>query len=85
MNGRQLFKYYFVEDGEKLENALEVKAWDADEAAEKAVEYDWAFRDGWERGETEFRLTVISPEGKETTYIGMHEQTIAHRVEREKS
>jgi hypothetical protein len=72
-------------DGQTIQDARIVDAsfsiFNEDDAAEAAVEHDWYARQGNERGEREFAVVVISPEGEEFRYLGIHEQTISHRAE----
>lgn len=76
------WKFYFPDDGETADDACPIigKVWGADDAAQNACEYDFSSRDGWERGEGEFPIVVISPEGVEFKFIGCHEPSIDHVV-----
>lgn len=80
------WRFYFPGDGETKEDAIEAAPatqqwWIADDAAKHACEYDYDNRYGCERdrGE-EFDIAVISPQGKETIFIGSHEPSIYHSV-----
>lgn len=78
--------YYFSDDGETAEDArVFPKATDhlfddAEEAAQIACELDFNNHDGWERGDREFKITIIAPDGSETTFSAQHEPSVEHRV-----
>lgn len=79
--------YYIKEHGEAASDAspLLVYDWqrliDAEDAAQHAAEDDWDNRDGWEAGVGEGPvITVISPDGKETSFYTEREAVIEHRV-----
>ena len=85
------FKAYFPDDGEGPEDAVDIKhyewrrAFDADDAADEACEYDYSGRDGWERsmhaGETApFPIVIIGPDGTEARYMAWHEPSIEHKT-----
>jgi hypothetical protein len=75
----ETWRAYYPEDGETADDAIMLEALDADDAADKACENDYNNRDGWERQVSqEFRITVISPEGQEFQFNGMHEPSITH-------
>jgi hypothetical protein len=73
---------YFPEDGQTIEDAtLIMGAYDAEDAAKQAVEYDFGNRDGWERtAECEFKVIVVSPDDKEFEFMGWNEPSVDHRV-----
>lgn len=77
---------YFPEDGEDKDDARPIllrdwqKIFDADDAAGFACEHDYDARDGWERGEGEFEIVVISPDGEESKFLGHHEPSVHHSV-----
>lgn len=74
--------FWFPEDGETKDDVIPIigRIHDAEHAAQEACEYDYSSRDGWERGEAEFKVAVISPDGEETTFTAWHEPAIHHRV-----
>ena len=80
MSEHREWSFYFPEDGEDASDAVPIigRVWDADYAAELACEYDYSSRDGWERGDREFAIAVISPDGEEFRYIGWNEPTVNH-------
>lgn len=82
MSDHREWHFYFPDDGETAKDACPIigKIWDAEDAAREACEYDFDSRDGWERGENEFAIAVISPDGEETRFIGCHERTVQHTV-----
>ena len=79
------WRFYFPEEGETAEDATAVPSEyttiDADDAARYAAEHDWSDRDGWERGMNEcFEITIIAPDGEETTFNAHHEPAVSHQV-----
>lgn len=78
------WKYYFPDDGECIEDAREfpksLKIFDADDAAQNACERDFNNHDGWERGETEFAIAVVAPDGEVHKFRGHHEPSVEQRV-----
>ncbi|MEH6743872.1 hypothetical protein [Hyphomonas sp.] len=77
---------YFPEDGETKDDARPIylhkweRIFDAETAADFVCQYDYHERDGWERGEDEFEIVIISPEGEESKFLGCHEPSIHHSV-----
>lgn len=49
-------------------------------AARVAGEMDYNFHDGWERGDKEFDITIISPEGVVSHFECTHEPIIQHYI-----
>lgn len=81
------WKAYYPDDGETADDARTLKMssrkliWDAEDAAQRACEYDYQHRDGWERTQGEpFPIVVIAPDGTETRWSGYHEASVAHTV-----
>jgi len=81
------WSYYVVAHGETISDAspLLVYEWqtlyDAEAAAEHAAEDDWDNRDGWEAGVGEGPvITVVSPDGVETSFSTEREAVIEHSV-----
>lgn len=81
------WKAYFPEDGESSSDAHEIEIYDfqrivdAEDAAERACEYDWGNRDGWERGmDREFIIIVISPNGEHSAFKAWNETSVEHKV-----
>lgn len=52
----------------------------AERAAKIACEMDYHLHDGWERGDKEFDVAVISPDGIVSNFICSHEPVIEHYV-----
>ena len=84
------WKAYFPEDGETADDAqTNAPRWDwqkrfldAEDAAQRACEIDYAERDGWERSrDSSFRIVIIAPDGAETRWAGRHEPSIEHNVD----
>ncbi len=74
---------YFPDDGQTIEDATFIlKAYDAEDAAHQAVEYDFDSRGGWERGETSFAVVVVSPQGQTIEFVGWNEPTVSHKAKR---
>lgn len=78
------WKYYFP-DNEDASCARDLKGTrypvdDAEDAARFACEMDYSKHDGWERGDREFAIAVISPSGEEHRFTGQHEPSVEHRV-----
>lgn len=80
--GANEWSFYFPGDGETKDDARPIigRIFGADHAAQEACEYDFHSHDGWERGEAEFSIIVVSPTGKETRFTGCHEPSVRHRV-----
>jgi len=76
------WKFFRPGEGEKAEDATIIhgSVWDAEDAARMAVEYDYSNCDGWERGDREFEIVVISPAGEHTAFMGSNEPDIIHTV-----
>jgi hypothetical protein len=77
------WRYYFPESGETEDDAHLFpgeQPLDHDEAAEMACELDYGRHDGWERGEDEFEIAVVCPDGVTKTYNAHHAQTVQHYV-----
>ncbi len=82
---QKAWRYYFSGEGETAEDArvltkLPYPLDDAEEAAQFACERDYCERDGWERGDSEFEITIVAPDGEETTFKARHEPSVEHRV-----
>lgn len=82
MTDEREWSFYFPDEGEVASDAVPIigKVWDADDAAEIACEYDYSSREGWERGEREFPIVVISPDGEEFRFFGWNEPSVNHCV-----
>lgn len=78
------WRYYFPEDGETADDARELQTRrsikGAEDAALYACELDFARHDGWERGEDQFVIVILSPDGDESRFCAWHEQSVVHRV-----
>lgn len=78
------WKYFFPDDGETSDNAREfpksVRIFDAEDAAQTACERDYDYHDGWERGEREFGISIIAPDGTVHRFRALHEPSVEHRV-----
>lgn len=79
------WRYYFPGDGEAADDAraldrLTLEPLDHEDAAQIACERDWSRHDGFERGETEFEIAIISPDGEEQRFSAWHEPSVEHRV-----
>lgn len=78
------WKYYFPDGGEGPDDARDfpksAQIWEAEDAARIACERDYSCHDGWERGEREFPIVVIAPDGTEHKFRGHHEPSVEHRV-----
>lgn len=79
------WSYYVKEHGETASDASPLRVYDwqclvyAEDAAEHAAEDDWDNRDGWEAGVGEGPvITVISPDGEETSFSTEREAVIQH-------
>jgi hypothetical protein len=81
------WSFFFPSDGENKSHAIPIigRIGDAEHAAREACIYDWQSRHGEERYGSEFDITVVSPEGEETTFVGWHQPSIEHKVMRAKS
>ena len=75
------WKVYYPEDGETLEDAHDLPTCiDWYDASHEAVEYDYAGRDGWERGvDREFKMIVVSPTGEERRFTAWNEASVDHQ------
>lgn len=81
------WRYYLPECGETADDANKIPQRpypieNAEDAAEAACRDDYYDRDGWERGEEPFAIVVISPDGVEYRFTGIHERSVEHRVYR---
>ncbi|MEN6545667.1 MAG: hypothetical protein ABFE07_06455 [Armatimonadia bacterium] len=78
------WSFFFPGEGQDAEDATPIigRVYDAEDAAQMAVEYDYHSCDGWERGENEFDVVVISPDGEQTKFIGCHELVTRHTARR---
>jgi len=83
------WKVYFPEDSESADDAREIEIYDfqrivdAEDAAERACEYDYHDRDGWERSMgSEFIIIVISPNGEHSAFKAWNEASVDHNVSR---
>lgn len=79
----QCWKFYFPEDAETADDAVEITRESpscAEAAAQYAVEWDFHNRDGYMRLDEGFDVAVVSPSGEETRWRGLHERTIHHSV-----
>lgn len=76
------WSFYLPDHGETKNDAVPIigRIWDFDHAAQEACEYDFSSRDGWERGEVEFRIAVVAPDGETRTFVAWHEPSVEHRV-----
>lgn len=76
------WQFYLPDDGETASDAVPIigKVWDKDDAANMACEYDFTSRDGWKRGESEFQVVVIAPDGGQYAYTCWHEPSVEHRA-----
>lgn len=78
------WKYYFPDDGEDVDDAHDfpksAKILDAEDAAQIACQRDFDCHDGWERGETEFGIAIVAPDGEVHKFRGYHEPSVEHRV-----
>lgn len=79
------WRYYFPDEAETADDAREFvgvrrRIDDADDAAQAACEKDYHEHDGWERGESEFEIAVISPAGDEFRFRAWHEPSVEHHV-----
>lgn len=78
------WKYYFPDEGEDEGDARAfkngTKFFDAEDAAVRACELDFSNHDGWERGNTEFRIAIVGPDGKVSVFRACHEPSVEHRV-----
>lgn len=74
------WKYYFPDDGETEEDArtFKLKIFDAQDAADIACKYDYEKNDGWERGENEFKIAIITPDGTTQVFCAWHEHSVEH-------
>jgi len=81
------WSFFFPDEGGDEGDALTITrpVYDAKDAARWAVKYDFEHREGWERGEREFPIVVISPDGKQTQFFGWHQKTIEHRARKDES
>lgn len=77
------WSFFFPDDGETRDHAVPIigRIFDADHAAREACSYDYSSRHGEERNGGNFRITVISPQGVEHSFLGWHQPTIEHRVQ----
>lgn len=82
MSDYKEWSFYFPEEGENKDDATVIigKVWDADDAAQMACEYDFSSRGGWERGQEEFDIVIINPDGEEFSFVGWHEPSVEHRA-----
>ncbi len=80
---RSGWKFYYSDDGETIDDAhlIPVDCLDHDDAAHEACALDFKRHDGWERGETPFKITVVSPYGEESVFRAWHEPSVVHCVE----
>jgi hypothetical protein len=81
------WKYYLPECDETKDDACSIrlysweKVYDEESAAKFAADDEWSNRDGWERGSgREIKITVISPNGEEFTFMSEAEATVNHIV-----
>ena len=81
------WKYYLPDYEEVKDDAQDIMIYDwqkpprgAKRAAKLACEDEWSNRSGLERGEDEFKITVISPSGEETSFMAWHEHSVEHMV-----
>lgn len=79
-----IFKVFFPEDGETIEDAIEFSTYNEYNAAILATEYDYGDRDGWERLKygtcAPFLVIVVDEDGNEYKYKAIHEPTVEHHV-----
>lgn len=79
---------YFPDDGEGPADAKVLlpqtygitRIYDAEDAAKLACKMDYDDRGGWERGDHEFAIVIVAPDGTETRWQAVHERTITHTV-----
>jgi hypothetical protein len=72
---------YFPDVGQTIDDATMIMGYyEPEHAAQAAVEYDWSSLSGWERGECEFKIIVISPAGLEFEFVGWNEPSVNHKV-----
>jgi hypothetical protein len=81
------WKYFFPDDGEGVDDAREfpkpLRFFDAKEAAQVACQLDFDCHDGCERGENEFCIAIVAPDGEVHKFRGYHEPSVEHRVSEE--
>ena len=78
-----IWKVYYPDDGHDASDAIEANpefVYDAESVAQWACEYDYGFRDGWERGDDDFTIVVVAPDGAETEWTCRHEPDVRHVV-----
>ena len=76
------WRFYFPDDGERPEDSTSapVNIENAEDAALFACEFDFRFRDGWDRGQSAFEVVTISTEGREQRWTCHHDHEIIHRA-----
>lgn len=81
------WRAYYPDEGESPDDAEPLprgghwrQAFDAESAAEIACEADYSERSGWERGDADFVIAIISPDGAETRWQARHEPSVEHYV-----
>lgn len=81
------WRYYLPEQGETINDARAIVVHSTridtpEDAAQSACEYDYYHCDGWERRgmNSEFVIAVIAPDGAETRWWAMHDQSVDHHV-----
>lgn len=77
------FKYFFPEDEETIEDAVEIEAFSPHNAAYTAAKDDYSNRDGWERlkwGDASFIVIVVDSHGNQYKFTAVHEPSVEHFV-----